>query len=399
MKKVSLLIVVALLAGTFAALPIFANSQPAQQAQPKFQSDEERKAYEAWFNEKDPDKKLAYGEEFLQKFPQSEYLKWVKQSVDTLSLQKLGQKFQTDLSTFYSGPDAVKLEQLISTSEKYLSKQPDQVYITTQLALAVGQGVNRQFYKEIEKAKTYAEKALKLLESPTPPPGYPPDDYSKLRIPALSQLNQLMALYLLQQANPDPENAITFLNKAAESKDWPSAKDPSTYFLRANANYKIYEQLRAAYEALPADQKQGEAGKAQLAKIDPVVEKMVYDYARVVALTNNKADLKPMNEAANESLITFYKYIFNKTDGVEALIKHFEADPTAPPPPRPATSSTSNEAPPDPGEKPAVALGNKSATAPNNKSAAASGNKPAAASSNKRAATNKKKKPRGRRGI
>src|SRR3989442_1991207 len=82
MKKLSLLIAVSLLASTFAAVPALASDYFLRSLQPALQgSDEERAAYEAVNNEKDPAKKLALSKEFVKKFPDSKNLKVVEAGI------------------------------------------------------------------------------------------------------------------------------------------------------------------------------------------------------------------------------------------------------------------------------------------------------------------------------
>jgi len=354
MKKLSLMMMILLLASAFATLPALASSRPAPQ-QPQM-SDEERKLSEEFYNaaykEKNLEKAYPLAKQILEKYPNGQYAKYADQVVT----QYLGQKFQTALKSFYDSADAAKLDQMIASGEEFLKKLPDQVYVITHLALATGRGSLGQFYKDMDKSKMYAEKALKLLDNSTPPQGYNADEYKTLRLTGQSNLNQYLGFYTLQQGAGDPDQAIAYLTKAAEMKDATTAKDPNTYWLRASAYYKIYEKLRAQHDALPKEQKDGDAGKALLAKIDPVVDKMVDDYARVVALTHGKAEAKQMYDAAKESAETFWKYRHdNKLDGLEALIKRYEADPTAAPPPTTPTTPTTPTNQQNSGTKPAPA--------------------------------------------
>ena len=358
MKRSSLLVAVALLASSFAAMPAAASYHLTQQQQaPKFGSDEERAAYEAWFNEKDESKKLALGKTFVEKFPQSEYgTKWVKPWVEGAILRESYKTFTTTLQDFYKG-DAAKLEPLTKTGDEILAKQPDQAFIVSQLALATGRGVLGQSYKDFEKSKAYASKALQLLSSEKAPEGWKPEDWASLRKTAVCQLNQYQGLYYLQQPTPDLDQAISYLTKAAESKDGDCARDPNTYWLRSDANSRIYDKLRADYSALSADQKTSDAGKAMLAKIDPVIDKMIDDLARVTALAS-KPEAKPLQDAARERLTEFWKYRYDgKVDGMNERIKRYEADPTAPMPPSPVASTTPTTpapaAAPNSGGKPA----------------------------------------------
>ena len=332
MKRVSLLMIVALLASFSVALPTWAAPRfAAQQAQKQFKSEAERTAYTAYYEvkiEADPAKKLAMGKEFLKNFPDSDFA----QSVKDVNLRALGMIFQAQLDAYYKAADAAKLSQLLATGEEYLSSQSDQPYFLTHMAMASGYGVLLGFNKDIDKSKAYAEKALQRLESDTPPQGWKPEEWNGFRSNSafLGSLNQYIAMYILRDATPDPEKVIAHLTKAAEHKDWPAAKDPNTYSLRAQANNIIYAKLGAEYSSLSNDDKTGEKGKAILEKINPVVDKMIDDYARAVALLSAPQN-KALRDDAKERLTDLYKYRYTKLDGLEDLIKYYEKDPTAPP--------------------------------------------------------------------
>jgi hypothetical protein len=355
MKKVSLLMAVSLFASSFAVQPVLAHTlaqpvlQQQQQKQLKFQSDEERAAYELFFTEKDPAKKATLAKDFFQKFPNSDYAPYVKRAI----LTKLGEDFQTALKTYYQGADAAKLAQLLSTGEEYFTYQPGQLYILTQMALASGYGVLAAFNKDIDKSRSQAEQVTKILESPTAPEGWKPDEYEKFRLEGMGKLTQYLGLYALRQTPPDPEKAVSHLTKAAETKEWATPKDPNTYSLRAEANSLLYDKLSSQYLGLPEEKKTEQEGKALLAQIDPVVDKLIDDYARAVALLS-RPEAKSLQDAVKERLAQFYQYRYNKLDGMEDLIKYYQADPTAPPPPKP-TATPAPAAQQNSGTKPPTA--------------------------------------------
>jgi len=262
---------------------------------------EERATYEAYEGEKgDPAKRLELGKQFLARYPQSEYAK----SVEAGNLKALNEVFVATLKSLSEGADAAKLGRLLIVGDEILSKQPDQasvVSVTTQMALAVGRGMLGDFYQDLEKGRAYASKALKLLDSQSPPPGSEPEEYAKLRAYSLGMLNLYQGLYLLRQRTPDPEGAISLLTKAAEMKDGPSANDPHTYWLRASAYDRVYQKLGVEYRALSNDQRAGDAGKALLAKMDSVIDKLEVDYAQVITLSKTP-ETRQLRESARSAL-------------------------------------------------------------------------------------------------
>jgi len=246
---------------------------------------EERAAYAAYINEKqDPAKRLALGKEFLRRHPRSEHTAEVESGNRSAALEI----FNAASRAFSANPDAASLGRLLAMGREILSQEPDRavaVQVTSQLALATARGMIGNFYSDLEQSRSYANQALKLLEDTTPPPNLDAESYARLRANSLSVLYLSQGLYLLRQQNPDPEQAISFLNKAAELKDGPSASDPNTYWLRAIANDLIYQKLVEEYRAIPKNRRFGKEGQSLCPKINPITNRLIDDYARVIALS------------------------------------------------------------------------------------------------------------------
>lgn len=342
MKKYSFLMVCALLAGLF-ALPMTTFAQ-----QPKFKSEEEQKLYTEYYNacnvEKNKPKCFDLAKVFLDKYPTSDYAQYAKATI----INTLGENFQTALSGFYQGNvDAGKLDKVLMAGDEYLKWQPENVFVSVQTALAANRAVFAQVYKDLNRTKSLAERALSLMESTTPPKDYPADGWTTLRDTVMVQSNQFLGYYELEQPTPDLDKAIRHLTLSTEVKDKDGAgrKDPNNYWLRASAYQKQYAKLSEEYGKLSDDDKRGDVGKALLDKINPLVDKMIDDYARVSATAKSEG-AAGLRDAANQLLESFWKYRYsNLPGGQSALIKHFEADPLAAAPARTPASSQ-----PDPGE-------------------------------------------------
>src|SRR5262245_7670888 len=246
---------------------------------------EERAAYAAYTNEKqDPAKRLSLGKEFLRRHPRSEHTAEVESGTRRATLDIFGAAYKT----FSSNPDAASLDRLLATGREILSQGPDRAgaaQVMSQLALATGRGMIVGFYSDLEQSRAYADQALDLLEKTAPPPDFDAAEYARLRSDSLGPLYQCQGLYLLRQPNPEAERAIDFLTKAAESKNGPSANDPNTYWLRTLAYDLIYEKLIEKYQALPKGRRPGKQGQSLCAEINPIANKLIEDYARVISLS------------------------------------------------------------------------------------------------------------------
>ena len=327
-------------------------------------SDEERTLYEKYFNEKDLEKKAAIAQEFVQKFPQSQYAPYCKKTINTWELTKLYNKYQEADKAFFTagGANEANMTALISASDTWLKSTPGDIGPTVRVATATGFGLLAGFYKDTNRVFTDAEKALKALEPTAAPKGMKPDDWAKFRNSNIPLLIQYQGLVKLRQTPPDVDSALTYLSKSASMKEGTTIKDPNTYLWRAEAHSTIYSKNNDEYKALSDDDKRGEKGKELLkTKIYPVGEKIVHDFARVVALTTNKPELKAVNTSAREDAETYYKILKDgKTDGLDELIARYQADVTAPDTPiwteevaaTPQTNGTAEAAKPTP--KPAA---------------------------------------------
>ncbi|MBX3280355.1 MAG: hypothetical protein KF868_20350 [Acidobacteria bacterium] len=340
MKKFSILTVCALLAGLL-ALPMGAFAQQ----QPKFKSEEEQKLYSEYYNacnvEKNKNKCFDLAKTFLEKHSDSDYAPYAKSTI----INTLGENFQGALGAFYQGDvEAGKLDKLISTGEEYLKWQPDNAYVSAQMALAACRAVLAQVSKDLPRAKRLAEKAIQQMDSTTPGEGWSAEQWTPLRENVMAQGNQYLGYYELEQPTPDLEAAIRYLTLSTEvrNKDGLGWKDPNNYWLRASAYQRQYAQLSEQYRALSDEQKTGDEGKALLDRINPIIDKMIDDYARVCATAKNPGAAS-LRDAAMQTLNDFWKYRYkNIPDGQIALVRHFDADPLVSAPERTPAAAESN---------------------------------------------------------
>jgi len=195
-------------------------------------------------------------------------------------------------------------------------------------------------FKDVEKAKSYATRGLELMADEKAPEGWDPKDYDPLRETALAQLNQFLG-YNILQGEGDAAEAVAYLNKAiaVKQKDGLGWKDPNNYWLRSNATFKEYRQLSEEYKGLTDEQKTADEGKALLAKINPTIDRMIVDYARVLATATAPAT-ESLRTAAKEQFDSFWKYRTGSEEGAEAFIQQLAADPTIADPTVPAKAES-----------------------------------------------------------
>ena len=391
MKKLSLLIAQSLLWGAIAFLPGTVSAQDNPQAE------FERTWYAACYPKKDETPECyQMSKELLAKYPGSGYAKNATQIVNKKDLNDLWEKFKAALAAYYAGPDAPKLENLFSTGDAFLAKTPDYPYVIAQQALAGSSAALGEFYKDKDKSKSYVEKALKLFDPSTPAPA---DEESKKQIAQfrediLALGNQYLGWYVIQ-TNGDAKQALDYLGKSIAVKTKPNIgwKDPNNYWLRSMIYNNEYSALGKQYTALPDDQKTGDAGKEVLKQINAVVDKLLAEYARVVAVATAPS-AKPLMDAARESFTSLWKYRTDAPEKAAAYLKNYEADPTIADVEVPAKAETAMAAPPSgpPTAGGPVKLNAGAGGAPGGSGAATNGTKATTTKGKAKAAPKKGKK-------
>lgn len=326
MKKFSFLFALTLLASAIAFSPV--------KAQDEKQAEFERVWYDTCYTKKDVEKCYAQSKEMLATYPKSQYApnaqKIVTNYETNVLLKKVNEKFQAALQAYYAAPDGNKLDQLFAAGEEFLKVVPGNHFVVGQMALAGAHGSIGQIYKNLDKVKGYGEDALKLFESSTPAEGWKQEDWNNLREIVQAQVNQFLGFRLIETKG-DKTQAAEYLTKSTmvKGKEGAGWKDPNNYWLRATIYLEEYQAIRAEYDKLPDDAaKNGEQGKAILAKAFAVMdEKLIPDYARVMA-TAIKPETKSLQDAAKGYFDAYWNYRTKAPEKGAEYVKAFSADPT-----------------------------------------------------------------------
>ncbi len=268
-----------------------------EQARRALNQQEEIQAYNAFTNAADdPAKRLALGKAFLQQHPQSARASDVEAAVGKLELDAFKNNFQL----FNQNPDAARLQQLLQAGPALLKQQPAvaaSLTVTTLLALATAKGTLDGFYQELEQSQALVGQAIRLLGDEVAA-GATRELQQELSVRALGELQRAQALYLLRQANPDPEQALVVLSKASQAAPLTVGKEARTFWLQALAREFSYQRQLKELTALSAN-----AADRQIvcARLDGLRIKLVEDYTRVIALSAEPRE-RALNEEAGAAL-------------------------------------------------------------------------------------------------
>jgi tetratricopeptide (TPR) repeat protein len=347
MKKFNLLIALTLLAGSCVGLAARVQAQDAAAQQVEF----ERNWYDICYTKKDNEKCYTLSKELIAKYPSSQYKPNAEKNIKNYELNNAWRKFNEALEAYYKGPDPAKFDALYSAGDTFLSVEPDKtnpfhLFATGQMALA-GHGAGMsQMYKDLDKIKTYVERAISVYGSTGAAPDKFKTEYASyvdpLRELVKARGHQFLA-YRLVETKGSQDEALAHLAKAVEvkHKDGEGWKDPNNYWMRANIYSKQYENVRKEYDALPDDQKTGDAGKALLTKVSEIIDKMLPDYARTV-VTATKPEYKDLLKDATGLFESFWKFRTDAPEKGSEFIDAFRTDPTVTGPAIPAKAETAN---------------------------------------------------------
>ena len=317
------------------ALPVAANSLSKTEISSQDQCTQENKdAFYAAFREnRTTDQAKAYdnAKKYLA-CPPGEVTEATTKIIDYLKkwvavYEDLTEK-QTIRTALYNDPRNYPLA--YETGKKVLGREPENLNILIDL------GANGYLLANLKnpalnaEAVGHAKKAISLLEA-----GKTVEDWKPLsgKEEALAYLNYTIGVFSLES---DPASALKNLLKAAQFET-PLKKSPFTYGYIGGA----YES--GPYAKLSDDYKQKFQGKDEtpesklaLANINQIVDRMIDAYARAVALATD-AKFADQKKTWQTLLTDWYKYRYQKEDGMNEMVAGILSKPL-PPEPTPLTS-------------------------------------------------------------
>lgn len=304
-----------------------------QQAKPKA-SEAEVKATAAINSAPDAAAKLAAAGEFLKKYPKSNYRSEVAahvageiaQVADANQKLKLAEDFQkvfkddADLESIQLVMlDALlelkRIDDAFSQAASFLTKQPDNVAVMSNLSIAGTEEAKRQNAKHVPVSLQYGLKSIELIEANKKPADLDDARWEK-------QKAMLPLLYLnmgiLSLVSSNQAEAKTRFEKAAAL----NPAEPTTYALLGNIVDDEYQQLAQTYKTMPEGKQKGETLKKATERMDQAIDL----YAKALGASAGKPEHKPLQDQILQSITPYYKYRHNgSTDGLQQLIDKYKA--------------------------------------------------------------------------
>jgi hypothetical protein len=361
MKNYILITALAMLTGAIVLSPQNARAQstPAQNA--PAQDPKEIEFVGTWYDvcitkkPLDTEKCYQLSKELIEKYPnhsEKKYIEFAKRRIDEYIYAKAIEKFNTAFKKYTeSKPDAANLDALLTAGDDFLEIETDpknaiRLYVIAYQALFIRQALVAEVYKNYDRVKIYADRALAAYATLSPDEKdkkqYTEYNLFNLRDQVLAYMNQVLG-YILVLTKPDQadaqDQAMAYIDKSLkvrsqEYKDigW---KDPYNYNMRRTIYTKRYTELRKQYDALTDEQKTGDTGKELLKQVNDLLDtKMIPELARIIAVAN-RPELAEVKTDATADFDNFWKFRVDDPTKAPPYLKSFEADPTVPGPPVP----------------------------------------------------------------
>jgi tetratricopeptide (TPR) repeat protein len=208
MKKTAVFLSLAVMAA-LAALPSAVCGAPPQAKQRQMKTTDEYNAYMAMNNEKDPNKKLALADAFVEKFKDSDYrdMAYLQKMAAYQQLGKVGEALDAARKALEINPDFLDVINLEATLIPYYTfKAGDSAAMDV-----------------LSKAETDVKHGLDLLSKLTKPENVKQEDWDKAVKSARAAMNTALGYVALQKK--DYASASTYLKAATE--DNPGEALPS----------------------------------------------------------------------------------------------------------------------------------------------------------------------------
>lgn len=294
----------------------------------------EAKAANAISSEPDAAAKLVAADKFIKKYPKStvrlEIAGYIAGQIaavpDVTQRLALTETFKNVFTAdnerevvqpivFDSLLEAKRIDDAFALAAAALAKQPENIGILTQMAIAGTEEAKRQNGKYVTVSLQYGLKSIEMIEANKKPANV--DDASwasqKALLPRLYQSTAFLSM-----VGGKPAEAKARLDKAVAL----NPGDPTSYVLLGSILDEEYQQVAQAYRSMPEGKEKEETLKKGTALMDKVIDL----YAHALGVAEGKPEHKQLYDGVLEALTPYYKYRHNQsTEGLQQLIDKYKA--------------------------------------------------------------------------
>ncbi|HEX8179875.1 MAG TPA: hypothetical protein VF525_10070 [Pyrinomonadaceae bacterium] len=288
-----------------------AQGPPASAPTPAQVTEAQALLYERWRSNIRLNQRAAYeaGQQYLAQYPDNEYAAYVRQWVELYERAARKARFQQLLY------QEKKYDAAYTLGRQVLADEPENVKVVLDLASAAYLATGAGDETIRADALALARRALGQLET-----GPRVADWRPFAGPgdAIGYLNFVIGDLVLKET---PAEAIPYLRRAALSEG--AIKQAPNVYTRLAAAYarSEYDPLARDYAARYAGKEATPESQAALAKIFPILDRMIDAYARAVAFSQNDPQYNGARGRWLQELTELYRTRHDgSTDGLNELI-------------------------------------------------------------------------------
>jgi hypothetical protein len=207
-----------------------------------------------------------------------------------------------------------RFDEAFDSGASYLASDPEDIQVRVLLAMAGAELARGQNLKHAKATREYGVQAIELLEADKKSATMDNDSWlkEKAMLPTLYQRMGVMSL--IEQK---PTEAQVNLEKAAKL----NPADPLNYALLGGITNSEYQSVAQTVRGLP----DGKSKDEMLQKANTLIDKVIEQYARAVALSTGKPQYQPLRDQVMQDLTTYYKYRHNNSDdGLQKYIDGYK---------------------------------------------------------------------------
>jgi tetratricopeptide (TPR) repeat protein len=206
-----------------------------------------------------------------------------------------------------------KVEEAFKLAPKALEKAPENSLLITQLALRGSNAVRQGKAELTDATKQYGLKAIELIEANKRPANTDEKYWNEFKERWLPEV--YLALGFIAFNAGDAAEAQARFQKAVQL----NPLHPNGYLMLATLADGKYQRAAMDYNTAS-----GAAKDAALKKAYSHLDEVIDNYARVVAITEPKAEFKQMHDQVLPVLQETYKIRKGSLDGLPELIKQYK---------------------------------------------------------------------------
>jgi len=259
--------------------------------------------------DRDSAKTLTLAKEYLAKYPGGQYVDRAKGAIQWA----LNDLFQVEFGKGnYDGAIAI--------GKEILESDPSNLLTHYQLVFVGDTQFAQDKWNNTDEVLAHADKAEQLIKAGGKPVTFDDTQWSTEKNNWLSIIYRTRAR--VAQKNQKLDEALDLYKKSVEF----APTDAATLYSMSAIYTRKYEAARDAYDKLPQDKKEGEAGTAALEELNKTMDSVIDIFARVLAFSEGKPSFDGVRKTAQGNLAALYAFRHkDKPDGWQELIAQLKA--------------------------------------------------------------------------